>query len=239
MAEATLVGTPARAARVSTPRLERIAGIAAVTFAAVVGAHNVLLGSMSPPRGDATVGEIAEFFAGNETGLAIVTGMVPFAVVALAVFVAGAYPRLSRGSTEAGLWARVGALGAGLVAAMFLGTMIFQTALIAGAEQLAEQPGMTEALWHLREAAFGMTGLVLSVTLLGLSRAGRLSGLLPAWQEALGLAAALGFFVAAVGLVPAVGGSPIGLLGFASFVAWLAWLAMTGVRLLRTEDATA
>jgi hypothetical protein len=76
-------------------------------------------------------------------------------------------------------------------------------------------------------------------TLLGLSRAARPGGLIPAWQEKLGLGAAAGFFIASVASIPGLEGSPIGLPRFVALVIWLPWLAMTGVRLLREDVAAA
>lgn len=231
----------ATARTVATPmsRLDRIAGFAGLTFALLVGAVNLAVGALSPPRFDANAGEIASFFIDHNDALTIAVSVVPFGAVALFLFLAGSYPRFSSASREAGLWTRVGAIGLVLVEVMFLTRTLVEIVLVANAEALAEEPVLIETLWRLQSAAMVFTGLGLAVTLLGLSRAGRLSGLIPGWQEKLGFGAALGFFVAAVAAVPSLEGSPIGLLAFLAFVAWLVWLALTSVRLLRTGDETA
>jgi hypothetical protein len=77
------------------------------------------------------------------------------------------------------------------------------------------------------------TGLALTLTLLGLSRAGRLSGLIPAWQETMGYLAALGSFVGVIAATASLEGGAIGIIGLPDFLTWLVWLTQTSVRLLR------
>jgi hypothetical protein len=79
-------------------------------------------------------------------------------------------------------------------------------------------------------------GLTLALALLGLSRAGCLSGLLPAWQETMGLLAALSFFVAAIAAAASLGGSLIGIIGLPAFLTWLVWCADRGERLQLCGD---
>ncbi len=122
---------------------------------------------------------------------------------------------------------------------MFLARFLFELVLITNIESLAEEPALIETLWQLQSAAMIFNGLALALALLGLSRAARLSGLTPAWQEAMGLGAALAFFIAAVAAVASLEGSPIGFLGLPAFVAWLLWLALTSLRLLRSGDVAA
>ena len=165
--------------------------------------------------------------------------MVPFGVVALYLFLAGAFPRLSSGSPEAAFWARFGTVGLVLVEVMFLARTLFELVLIANVERLAAEPVLVELLWQLQTAAMFATGLAIGVALTGLSRAARLSGVIPAWQQAMGFGAALLFLVGAIVAVPALEGSPLGLLGLPAFLTWLAWLAMTSIRLLRSADVSA
>ena len=223
----------------SSVSIERIAGIAGLTFALLVGAVNVVVGALSPPAPDAGASEIVSFFAENGTVLKAVMSVVPFAVIALYLFLAGSFPRLSAPSREAAFWARVGAVGLVLVEVMFLARTTFELVLISKAEDLAGEPALVETLWQLQSAAMIFTGLAIALALLGLSRAGRLSGLLPGWQEAMGLLAALGFFIVAMAAATSLEGSPIGILGLPAFLTWLVWLALTSIRLLRQSDATA
>jgi hypothetical protein len=236
---ATYLPESTRTVTASAFRLDRIAGFAGLAFALIVGAVNVLVGSMAPPQFDASASEIAAYFTENRTALAAVSAAVPFAVVSLFLFLASSFPRLTTPSAEAAFWTRVGVVGLVLVEVMFLGRFLFELVLIANVESLAGEPALIETLWQLQSAAMTFNGLALAIALLGLSRAARLAGLIPAWQEALGLGAALAFFIATVAVVPSLEGSPIGLLGLPAFVAWLVWLALTSVRFLRTDEPTA
>jgi hypothetical protein len=226
---------------VSLPRfrLNRIAGLAGLAFAVIVGAVNVVIGSLTPPAADASGSEIVAFMTDNKALLGVVAAAIPFAVVSLFLFIASAYQRLSGASPEAAFWTRVGAIGIMLVEVMFLTRMIFEFVLIANADALAQETVLAEMLWQLANASMVVNGLALAVTLLGVSRAASLAGLIPRWQELLGLGSAALFFIGAVALVPSLEGSPIGIVGLPAFVAWLVWLALTSVRLLRTDGDVA
>lgn len=217
-------------------RIDRIAGVAGLVFALLVGLVNVAIGALAPPQVDASAPEIEAFVGGNTTMLSVSVGVVPIAVVSLYLFLAGAFPRLSAGSSEAAFWARVGAVGLVIVEVMFLTRLFFEVVLIANVERFAAEPALIEVLWQLQGAGMTFTGIGLALGLLGLSRAARLSGVIPVWQERLGLGAALLFVAAAMAIVPTLEGSPIGILGLPAFVAWLVWLALTSLRLLRSDD---
>ncbi len=127
----------------------------------------------------------------------------------------------SKPSSEAAFWTRVGGVGLVLVEVVFLTRFLFELVLITNIETLAGEPALIETLWWLQGAAMIFNGLALALALLGLSRTGRLSGLIPAWQKLLSLGAALAFFIVTVSSVASLEGSPIGLLGLAAFVSWL------------------
>jgi hypothetical protein len=229
----------ARSVPASTFHPARIAGFAGLAFALLVAAVNIVVGALSPPAADAGATEIVAFFADNEGVLKAAMAVVPIPVVALFVFLGASYPRFSAASREAALWARVGAAGLILVEVVFLARATFELVLLANAEELASEPALVETLWQLQSAAMTFNGLALAVALLGLSRAGRLSGLLPAWQETMGLLAALGFVVAAMAATASLEGAAIGIIGLPAFLAWLVWLALTSLRLMRSGDETA
>jgi len=126
-----------------------------------------------------------------------------------------------------------------LVEIMFLTRFLFELVLIANVENLAGEPALIETLWRLQSVAMIFNGLALALALVGLARAARLSGLIPAWQELLSLGAARAFFIVAISSVASLEGSPIGLLGLAAFVSWLVWLGLTSLWLLRSGDETA
>jgi hypothetical protein len=104
--------------------LERIAGFASLTFALLVAVVNVATGDLSPPAPDASTAEIVSFFADTET-------VLPIPVIALYLFLSGAFPRLGAASPKAGFWARVGAVGLVLIEVMFLARTTFELVLLA------------------------------------------------------------------------------------------------------------
>jgi hypothetical protein len=238
---ATLPIAPAvpAAARPRVRSLTRVAGFAGLAFVALVAAENLIVGATAPPANDASAAEIADYVAAHKTAISVAVGMVPFAAVALYVFIASATARLRRASEQAAAWTRLGMSGLLAVGPLFLTGLVFQYVLLARSADLAADAALTETLWQLHGAAFIPTGIALAVGMIGLSRAARLNGLIPTWHQGLGFIAAGAFLIASAAAVPAVEGSPVGLLGFAAFVGWLVWLALTSVRLLRAPEASA
>ena len=216
-------------------RPERIAGLAGLIFAVIVGAVNVTIGSMAPPAADASAADIISFMTDNRTALMGVAAVIPFAIVALFLFISSVFSRLSSASPEAAFWTRVATVGVVLVEVMFLSRMTFEFVLIANADALAQEPALVTTLWQLSNAVMIINGLALTITLLGLSRAASLAELIPRWQELLGLGAATLFLVGSVLLVPTLEGSPAWALGLAGFVGWVIFLAITSVRLLLAD----
>lgn len=217
----------------------RMAGFAGLFFAMFVALVNIGIGASAPPAFDASGSEIVSHFIENKSLLTLATAAVPFGVFSLYLFISGAYPRLA-GTSEAGsFWARFGAIGIVTVEVMFLIRMVFELVTIANIERLAAEPVLVETLWQLQSAALIANGLAVGVAVFGLSRAARFAGLIPAWQEWLGIGSAAGFFVAMLGAVSSLEGSALGILGLLAFLAWLVWLGLTSVRLIRTGEAPA
>lgn len=231
------VSTYSSAARVMNAT--RVAGFAGLFFAVLVALVNIAVGAAAPPAFDASANDIVSYFTENNTLLSFATAAVPFGVVSLYLFISGSFPRLA-GTSEAGsFWARFGAIGVVIVEVMFLVRMMFEFVTTANIERLAEEPVLVETLWQIQTATMFANGLAIGVALLGLSRAARIGGLIPRWQEWMGIGAAVAFFGAMVGAVPSLGGASIGLLGLPAFLVWLVWLALTSIRLIRTSDASA
>jgi hypothetical protein len=224
-----------RSVSVRAFRPDRIAGLAGLAFAAIVGGVNVAIGSVSPPATDAGASEILAFLTDNKTLLAGVAAAIPFAVISLFIFISSVFSRLSDASPEAALWTRVGAVGIVMVEVMFLIRMIFEFVLIANADALANETVLVETLWQLAGASTVVNGLALAVALLGLSRAASIAKLIPRWQELFGFGAAAFFILGAVAVIPSLEGSQIGIVGLIGFAGWVVWLATTSVRLLRSE----
>lgn len=219
--------------------IPRIAGFAGLAFVAIVASRNVIFGAASPPANDASATGIADFIAANKTSLMVQVGVVPLAVVALYAFIACATERFRRGSADAAAWTRLGMCGLIIVEPLFMIGMLFEYVLVARSTDLAARGAVTETLWQLRSGTLILVGVALAVGLIGLSRAGRISGLIPAWQERLGYVAAGTFLVSAGFAVATIEGSPVGLIGLVAFVGWLVWLTLTSIRLLRTADTSA
>jgi hypothetical protein len=236
---ATYAPESTRTIATSAFRIERIAGFAGLFFALFVGLINVVIGSMGPPAFDASATDITAFVTENHSALKVAAGLVPFGIIALFIFLAGSFAKLSAASPKAAMWTRLGAVGLVLIEVMFMARMIFELVLLANVDKLSADPLLIEIMWQLQNASVSLNGLAIGIALLGLSRAGRLSGLIPAWQEYMGYAAGLGFLVGSIGAVPALQGSLIGMLSFAAFITWLFWLAMTSIRLIRSDRATA
>ena len=109
---AVVPDVPTYAAIPQTRRsLSRAAGVSGLAFVALVAIENLLVGSASPPANDASAAEIAEFFTNNKSLVSAAVGIVPFAVVALYIFIAGVTERLRRGLAETLIWTRLGMTG--------------------------------------------------------------------------------------------------------------------------------
>lgn len=216
--------------------LSRVAGMSGLAFVALVAAENVLIGSASPPANDASAAEIADFFSGNKTLISVAVAMVPVAVVALFLFIAGITERLRRGATETLIWTRVGMTGLMTAGPLFLTGLLFEYVLIAQSSDLEARGALTETLWQLRGGSLLLTGIALGIGMIGLSRSARLNGLISSPHQGLGFVAAGGFLVTAMFAARAVEGSPVGLVAFVAFAGWLIWLTWTSLRLLRSAD---
>lgn len=215
--------------------LTRVAGFAGLAFALLVGLLNVFIGTLSPPMLDASGAEVVEFVAANKTGLAVAFGIVPAGIFLLFLFIASVFPYLSASNPTAAFWVRLGAVGIVLVEAMFLTRSISEVVLLSNIDQLANDHLLARVLWQLQAAAMTFNGLALAVVLVGLGRATRLAGLIPAWQEVMAFIGAIAFTLGAVGVIPALDGSFLGILGLPAFIIWIAWLAITSIRLLRLD----
>jgi len=230
---------PARTAASPARFPQRMAGFAGLAFAILVAIVNIAVGASGPPAFNAAASDITPWVMGNRALLTAAAGVVPFGVILLYAFVSGAVARLSQGSSEAAFWARFGAVGVVVVEIMFLARVLFELVLVANIDRLAGEPALVEVLWQLQSAATILTGLAIGIALTGLSRAARQCGLIPAWHQAMGFAAASGFLIGAIAAILSLEGSPIGIVGLPAFLAWLAWLALTSRALLRDANAPA
>ncbi|GAA4978245.1 hypothetical protein [Kineococcus glutinatus] len=125
---------------------------------------------------------------------------------------------------------------------MGLAGLLAQNATFAGVVAtriaLASLDGVQEAvvagLWALHDALFALNGAFLATALVGLSLAGRRTGLIRPWHAALGLLSAALLFTSGVLAPVVVDGAPTaGLAGLLGWLLWVVWVTAYGVVLLR------
>jgi len=225
--------TPASAAARTgaSTNATRWAGLAGLLFAVSVAVENIWAGAAGLfPDPDAGADEIVEKFAehGNEFG--VLFGWVALTAIVLLGFLAGAWTRLRDADP---VWARMGVIGALLVAAFFPLSNVPLVALSIGGEDLAGEPALVNALWQTHLATFAFTGLVLGVGLTGLSLAAVAAGLMPRWFRIVGPLGGLLLVAGAVPVKANAEGSPATMIGGIGFIVWLVFLAWFGVRMWR------
>lgn len=209
----------------------RVAGVAGIAFAASVVAQNLWSGAVGLlPDGDAGAAEVLDVFADNGGAYGILVGWVALNLVALAVFLAGAYDRLRR---DEPMWANVGLIGGITLMVFFAMVNLPIVALAAGADSLAGSPELVEMLWTMHGAAFALAGVALGIALVGFSLAASSAGLAPRWFRTVGPIGAAIIIAASVPVQAAAEGSPATMVGVAGFLIWLLFLVVCGTRMWR------
>jgi hypothetical protein len=127
----------------------------------------------------------------------------------------------------------VGALGATAIAALFAAVNIAEIVLAANAGGLAPSPGVVQALWSLRGAAFGLDLAAIAVALIGLSNAAASVRLIPGWIRVAAVPGAVCLLIASMFTVALVNGGPWIALGLVGFLVWLVFVVVTSISLLR------
>lgn len=214
----------------------RIGGWAAIGFAALLGGTNLALAPTHLPVIGDPLDEVADYF-GSHAGLIGLSGTLAVAAWLLAVLfgaavVAAVWPS-ERARGEA--WSLVGLSGLVLQNATFTVFTATRLALTG----TASDASATNALWRLNEALFAFNGTFLATAMLGLSVAGRRSGLIRSAHALLGFIAGALQLSAAL-LLPLVFDDPgaVDLLGLAGWLLWVVWIAWYGIVLLRTRTPT-
>ncbi|MGW0476565.1 2-oxoglutarate/malate transporter [Streptomyces coeruleorubidus] len=210
----------------------RISGAAALGFALLIVAGNVILVPAGLPRTGAGIGEVDGFFRAHGGLVGLGSALTPAAWVLATLFGAGAVRALWRSERNRGeAWALLGFAGLVLQNAVFTGVVAIRLALASTA---ADGIGADTSLWALHDALFTLNGTFLALALLGLSVGGLRGGLIRPWHGRWGLVAAALLFGSAV-LAPLVvdHAGPLGLLGLAGWLMWVVWLVVYGVVLIR------
>ncbi|MGZ0149468.1 hypothetical protein ACXJJ3_20560 [Kribbella sp. WER1] len=214
----------------------RLGGWAALGFAALLAGTNLVLAPTGLPLiGDPTDAVMAYF--GSHAGLIGLSGTLAVAVWILAVlFGAGAYAAVrssERARSEA--WSVVGLAGLLLQNATFTVFIATRLALTGTATDTSASNG----LWALNEALFAFNGTYLATAMLGLSIAGRRSGLISRTHAGTGFVAGALQLTGAL-LLPLVFSNPgpVDLIGLAGWIIWVIWIAWYGVVLIRTRTSS-
>ena len=212
----------------------RVSGLAALGFALLIVAGNVVLVPAGLPRTGAGIEEVDGFFRAHHDLVGIGSALTPAAWVLATVFGAGALRLLWHAEGQHGSgWALVGFAGLLLQDAAFAGVIALRLALASAA---ADGVGADMGLWALHDALFTLNGTFLALALVGLSLGGLRTGLVHPWHSAWGLVSAALMFGSAV-LTPWVVDrlGPLGLLGLAGWLMWVVWIVVYGIVLLRAE----
>jgi hypothetical protein len=213
-------------------RFTRLAGWAAVVFAAIVVVINIALSAARwPLDAGTTPSEVAKYFADHSTLLGLDVSLALINVVLMAVFGAGAFaviwPR-ERDSGEA--WSVVGVVGVAVMTGLFTAVVATRAALKAGHDT-------TGGLFDLHNALFGTVGIGLATILVGFSVGGLRTATIRRWHATLGVVSGALLTVSAALTPVTVDGGPAGLaaVGLVGFVGWLIWLPTFGVVLVRAK----
>ncbi|MFI9753448.1 2-oxoglutarate/malate transporter [Streptomyces collinus] len=212
----------------------RVSGLAALGFALLIVAGNVVLVPAGLPRTGAGIEDVDRFFRAHHDLVGIGSALTPAAWVLATVFGAGAVRVLWQAEGERGsAWVLVGFAGLLSQNAAFAGVIALRLALASTA---ADGVGADTGLWALHDALFTLNGTFLALALVGLSLGGLRTGLVHPWHSAWGLVSAALLFGSAV-LTPWVVDrlGPLGLLGLAGWLMWVVWLVGYGIVLLRAE----
>lgn len=211
----------------------RLVGSAAIVFAALVLIENVLFTITGAPGYDSPIEDVLTYYAANRVVIAIVAGLVALYLPLLLLFVTGLHGLVERRGGAGADWSRLAIAAGGAASAIFVLVNVLQIGFALSASPLAEPTSAFEIVWRIHAAAFALVLPMLGTIGVGAALAAHASGLTPAWQRVLGLAAGGLLLVAGVGNVAVADGSPVIFAGLLGFAALLVWLFVTGVRLVR------
>ena len=209
----------------------RWGGAAGIAFALSVAALNIASGAAGiEPAADAGAVTILEHAVDHETAIKFGFAWTSINAAIVAFFMAAIYQRVRLAEP---VFALTGLLAGALMVALFPLSNVPLIAIVVGADSLAGEPALVEALWHLQLGIFAFVNVLAGVALIGLSVAAARANLVPGWWAVVGPAG--GIIIAAAG-APAslmVEGSNVVLFGILGFVAWLVFVLHSGVQLWR------
>jgi hypothetical protein len=210
---------------------DRIAGVGALLFAAIVVVQNAIRAS-APAFGSAATA-VTDYFDHHRVAALVPLGLFPLGMIAILSFAAGVRSRAHEPAAR--WWADVGSLAAVAVAGLFAVVNLVEITIAADGSDLASAPRVVSALWALHGAAFALNLAAIAVALLGLSRAALAAGLIPSWLGVLSLPAAACLCCAAAGNVAIAEGSRWLYVAFPGFAVWTIFLLAAGAALVRSR----
>ncbi|WP_331526789.1 hypothetical protein [Nocardioides sp.] len=211
-------------------RLGRISGGGGLLFVLLLVVDNAI--RAGAPHFGASGASVTAYAEGHRTAMVVPIALFPLGLIGLFAFTAGVVSA-TRADRNARWWAQLGTLSVVTIAALFSVVNLVEAALVADLHDLASAPEVASAMWAMDGAAFGLNLAAIAVALLGLSRAARANGLVPAWLAGLALPGAACLLVASVFAVPIAEGAAWLFVGLAGFLVWALFVLITGVALAR------
>ncbi len=218
----------------SGPARGRLVGAAAIAFAVLWVAENVLFAVTGAQSYGAPIEEVLAYYATGRDAVAIISALVALYLPLLLVFVTGLHGLVERRGGAGADWSRLAVAAGATLSAILVLFNVLQIGLVISADGLTEPTPAFELVWQIHAAAFGLALPMLGITCIGGAIAAHASGLTPAWLRPLGVAGGSLLFAAGLGSLAIADGSALIFVGLLGFVVWLVWLVATGVRLVRS-----
>ena len=208
----------------------RLGGLAGLSFVAVVGSVNIILGSTGMPRPGASRSEVAEYFAAHGDAVALACSLATLVWLFLGVFGAGLVARLREEAPErVESWPLLGLGGVIMQNALFAG--VVGTQIVLGAADLSADSRWL--VWQLHNALFTLNGTSLAIILLAFSVAGIRARLIRRWHAVVGFVAAVVLALSSLTTPFHEDSEPLASFGLVGFLLWLVWITTYSLVLLR------
>ena len=222
--------TPARSGFVRG----RLVGAAAIALAASVAIQNAMFVGVDAPAYGDPIEEVLAWHAQNRVVVAIAVGQEALHLPLLLLFVTGLHGLVGRRGGAGADWSRLAVAAGATFSAVMAFYAVLWDGVVLSAGELTEPSPVLELAWQMHAAAFAWSLPALGTTFIGAALAAHTSGLTPAWQRLLGVAAGGLLLAAGTANLAIADGSAILFVGLPGLAAWLVWLLATGVRLVRS-----
>jgi len=223
--------TTAAPTRTETTNWDRVAGVGAITFAALATAANLAI--PDPLDFDASGAEVVSWVHQHHVALAVTVMPYGIAIVALMVYAAGFLNRARRtGDETTGVFATLGVLGMVMIAVLFGVVEVGRLSLLALNGSGAD-PSLFQLAWHIETAAFVLNLAGVSIALVGVAGAAVRMGLAPGWYKRVSIVGLLCGIAGAVQAPVVFNGTQGWQIGLVPFVAWVLLDVIVGTRMAR------